>query len=285
MEMWDEAVLPAFADALETLGFDTMWLSDIPMGSQVDPIVGLAFAASRTTRLKLGANIVPIGRNPMLLAKELAQLDQLSNGRVLISLVPGLEQPMERQALGIGAANRGALLDEVIPLLRQWWAGETVDHRSERFHFPGVQVRPLPVQQPLEIWLGGVGPAALRRAGRFSDGWLGAMVTPEEAGDAVRTITQAALEADRSIDPEHFGLSIGYSRHEPDQRVMAGMQARRPDADIAQLLPIGDQQLREQLRQLVDNGVSKFVARPIVSGADWHDDLKWLADTVLPMQT
>ena len=149
-ELWDDEVLPDVVDALESLGFDTIWLSDIPMGAQVDPLVGLAFAAGRTTRLKLGANLVPIGRNPMLLAKGLAQLDRLSRGRVLLSLVPGLDQPGERQALGIGDANRGRLIDEIIPLLRGWWSGAVVDHHSERFSFTGIAVRPTSRQDPLE---------------------------------------------------------------------------------------------------------------------------------------
>lgn len=130
--------------ALESLGFDTIWLSDIPMGAPVDPLVGLAFAAGRTKRLKLGANLVPIGRNPMLLAKQLAQLDRLSSGRLLISLVPGLDQPGERGALGIGDAKRGRLIDDIIPLLRQWWSGAPVDHHENRYDFADVIVRPLP---------------------------------------------------------------------------------------------------------------------------------------------
>src|SRR3954471_14176975 len=165
-DMWGEDSLAQFIDALETHGFDTIWLSDIPMGSTVDPLIGLAFAAGRTRRLKLGANLVPLGRNPMLLAKELAQLDRLSNGRVLLSLVPGLDQPGEREALGIGDTPRGRFIDELIPLLRAWWAGETVEHHGEHFDVSAISVRPRPQQDPLEIWLGGVGPLALRRAGR-----------------------------------------------------------------------------------------------------------------------
>src|SRR5436305_10267624 len=196
----------AMFDGLEAHGFDTVWLSDIPLGAAVDPIVGLSFAASRTRRLKLGANVVPIGRNPMLLAKALAQLDQLSGGRVLLSLVPGVDQPGERQALGIGRANRGAYLDEVMPLLRQWWAGETVTHASERFgfDFDAVPVRPRPVQDPLELWLGGKGPQALARVGRLADGWLGAAVVPDEVPAAIGAIEKAAADAGRAIDPEHF---------------------------------------------------------------------------------
>ncbi len=295
IEMSDQAVLPEFVDALEQLGFDTIWLSDIPMGSQVDPLVGLAFAAGRTHRLKLGANLVPLGRNPMLLAKGLAQLDQLSNGRLLLSLVPGLDQPGERAALGIGAANRGRYLDEVIPLLRQWWNGEAVDYRSVRFHFPGIAVRPLPAQSPLEVWLGGVGPVALKRAGALSDGWLGAALTPPEAGEAVQQINASAAQAGRKIDEEHFGLSIPYARTTPDDHALAALRARRPDADLEQILPVGAQQLRELIGQLVDEGLSKFVVRPIASAGDsdetqlsgpaWRHELEWLAETVIDLQT
>src|SRR3954465_13820584 len=75
----------AFVDGLERRSFDGIWMSDVPMSPALDPISGLACAASRTPRLRLGANVLPIGRNPMLLAKELAQLDRLSDGRLLLS--------------------------------------------------------------------------------------------------------------------------------------------------------------------------------------------------------
>ncbi|MCU1391708.1 MAG: putative oxidoreductase [Ilumatobacteraceae bacterium] len=288
IETWDEPNLPAFVDALELLGFDTIWLSDIPMGAQVDPLIGLAFAAGRTQRLKLGANLVPLGRNPMLLAKELAQLDRLSNGRVLLSLVPGLDQPGERGALGIGDDPRGRLIDEIIPLLRQWWSGAAVDHHTDRHAFTDITVRPLPLQDPLEIWLGGVGPLALRRAGRLSDGWLGAAITPDESVTAVASIHAAAADSGREIDPEHFGLSIPYARVQPDASTFAAMRARRPDADVdvSQILPVGPVQLVALVSRLIDSGLSKFVIRPVGSDASsWREDLDHLAETVLHLQT
>ena len=285
MELWEHAELADVVDTLESLGFDTIWLSDIPMGAQLDPLIGLSLAAGRTSRLKLGANLVPLGRNPMLLAKELAQLDRLSGGRLLLSLVPGLDVPGEREALGVGEANRGRLLDEIIPLLRQWWSGAPVDHHSERFRFTGVSVRPTPQQDPLEIWLGGTGPQALRRAGRWSDGWLGAAVTPDEAGAAVLAIQDAAAEAGRTIDPEHFGLSIPCARTQPDDAALAGLRARRPDVDLAEILPVGADGLRELVGRLGERGLSKFVVRPIGTDRPWRDELAWLADTVLPLQT
>ena len=286
IETWDAPILPAFVDALERLGFDTIWLSDVPMAPTVDPLVGLALAAGRTTRLKLGANLVPIGRNPMLLAKQLAQLDRLSGGRLLLSLVPGLDQPGERASLGIGDTPRGRFLETVIPMLRAWWAGEAVEHHGDQYDFSGVSVLPVPSQNPLEIWLGGVGPLALRRAGRLSDGWLGAAVTPDEAGNAVASINQAAADAGRSIDPEHFGLSIPYARRAPSDETITAMRARRVDGRIDQILPVGPDALRDLIKAHVDQGLSKFVIRPVSADATgWLDDLEHLAETVLDLQT
>ena len=159
------------------------------------------------------------------------------------------------------------------------------DQHDARFDFSGVQVRPLPVQDPLEIWLGGIGPVALRRAGRLADGWLGAAVTPEEAGVAIAEINRAADEADRIIDPEHFGLSIPYTTIEPDPAIVAAFRARRPSGPVEQMFPVGAAQLRDLIGRLVEHGVSKFVVRLVGDRGAWRDDLQQLADTVLDLQT
>src|SRR5580698_9688054 len=86
----------SFADAIECSGFDGIWLSDVPLAPTLDPLLGLALVAGRTSRLRLGANVVPLGRNPFLLAKELAQLDRISNGRLLLSFVTGIGAPGDR---------------------------------------------------------------------------------------------------------------------------------------------------------------------------------------------
>ncbi|MGR8919586.1 MAG: LLM class flavin-dependent oxidoreductase, partial [Gammaproteobacteria bacterium] len=167
-----EAEFGAYLEACEALGFDTLWLSDIPLGALGDPLVSLAFAAGVTRRLKLGANVVPLGRNPLWLAKQLAQLDRLSGGRLLLSFVPGLGAPAERAALGCAGVNRGVALDEVTSLLRRFWAGEAVGATHGEFVFDAVEVAPRPLQAPLEIWFGGRSKAALERVARSGDGWL-----------------------------------------------------------------------------------------------------------------
>src|SRR6201996_8312025 len=184
----------AFADAIERSGFDGIWLSDLPVAPVLDPLLGLALIAGRTSRLRLGANVVPLGRNPFLLAKALAQLDRLSEGRLLLSFVPGLDRQGDSEVLGVGKRGRGAMLEEVLGLLRRWWAGDAVEYDSASWSFPGIQPVARPVQEPLEVWLGGRGPRALDRAGRIADGWLGAAVTPEEARAGREQIQQSAAD-------------------------------------------------------------------------------------------
>jgi probable F420-dependent oxidoreductase len=279
------ADLIAFAESLEGAGFDGLWLSDLPVAPVLDPLLGLALAAGRTSRLRLGANLVPLGRNPFLLAKELAQLDQISGGRLLLSFVTGLGQPGERHALGLDGARRGDVLEEVLHLLRTWWAGEPVDHRSERWTFEHLAPAARPVQEPLEVWLGGRGPQALDRVGRIADGWLGAQLTPVEAETARHQIQAAARRAGREVDPEHFGMSIPYARVTPEAELLASLAARRPDVDPLAFVPIGRTGLREFIEGYVEAGLSKFVVRPLTPVDSWEDEATWLADAILDLQT
>lgn len=274
-----------FTEALEASDFDGIWLSDLPVGPALDPLLALALAAGRTRRLRLGANVVPLGRNPFLLAKELAQLDQISSGRLLLSFVTGLGQPGEREALGLDGASRGAVLEETLDLVRAWWGGETVTHHSERWSFTALESPGRPVQDPLEVWLGGRGPKALDRVGRVADGWLGAQLTPAETGLARRRIVQAADRAGREVDPEHFGLSIAYTHGEPPAEVLRGIHARRGDIDPRELIPKGAQELRAFVSGCVESGLSKFVVRPAGPVASWDEEAGWLADAILALQT
>jgi probable F420-dependent oxidoreductase len=279
------ADIRAFAAALDDGGFDGIWLSDVPMAATLDPLLGLALTAGFTRRLRLGANVVPLGRNPFLLAKELAQLDQISGGRLLLSFVTGLGQPGERAALGVGNATRGTVLEEVLGLLRSWWAGESVDHHSHRWSFTDLALAVRPIQDPLEVWLGGRGPQALDRVGRVADGWLGAQLTPAEARIAREQIQASADRAGREIDPEHFGLSIAYARTDPSPKFLAGLATRRADIDPLSVVPVGRQGLRTFIHEYIEAGLSKFVVRPSAPVESWTDEAQWLADAILDLQT
>src|SRR5256885_14352320 len=219
---------PQVVDDLERLGFDSLWLPEHMLNGPFDPLVGLVYAAARTTRLKLGAYLIVPGRNPVRLARELANLDRLSGGRLLLIMVLGQPSPSELLAQHVAKAERGALLDEVIPLLRRLWSGDVVQHHGPRYPLHDAQLSPTPVQMPLEMWLGGQLPEALRRAGRLGDGWIPGLLTPTEAAAKRQRVEAAAAEAERTIDPEHFGVNLTYSRGPVPVAVGAHVSPPRP---------------------------------------------------------
>jgi probable F420-dependent oxidoreductase len=268
---------------LDELGFDSLWLSEVLTAPGVDPVVGLSWAGASNPRLKLGTTMLLPGRNVLRLAKQLASLDVLSQGRLLVTLVPGLTYSPEREAIGGDPKRRGAFIDEALPLLRSLWAGETVSYDGIAGSFRDVKLSPLPVQQPLEVWLGGTVPAALDRCGRLSDGWLPSLCTPEEAAAGRAVIDEAAARAGRSISSEHFGMSIGYAREPIDPGTARAMIARRPRS--VELTPVGLPALRERIERFVAVGFSKFVVRPLTAPVSWRAELDALAGAVGDLQT
>src|SRR6266700_7941737 len=154
----------AFCDAvqhMERFGFDSLWLSEVLTGAVVDPLAGLSYAAGVTRKLKLGSTMTVTARNPIRMAKELATIDRLSGGRLLLVFVPGLSDRFEDQALGVPVKERGAWIDEVLPLVRRLWSEDAVSHQGARLCYQGLSVHPRPVQDPLEVWLGGAARSAL----------------------------------------------------------------------------------------------------------------------------
>ena len=268
---------------LDELGFDSLWLSEVLTGPVLDPAVGLAWAAASNPRVKLGTTMLLPGRNVLRLAKQLASLDVLCRGRLLVTLVPGLTYAREREAIGVDPKRRGAVIDEALPLLRRLWAGETVSHEGAAGSFHDVRLSPLPVQQPLEVWLGGTVPAALERCGRLSDGWLPSLCTPEEAAAGRVVIEEAAAKAGRSISGEHFGVSIGYAREPIDPATARMMTARRPRA--LELTPVGLPALRQLIERFIGVGFSKFVVRAVAPPASWRAELEALSAAVGDLQT
>ena len=269
--------------SIDELGFDSLWLSEVLTGPVLDPAVGLAWAAASNPRVKLGTTMLLPGRNVLRLAKQLASLDVLCRGRLLVTLVPGLTYPPEREAIGVEPKQRGAVIDEALPLLRRLWAGETVSHEGATGTLQNVKLSPLPVQQPLEVWLGGNVPSALERCGRLSDGWLPSLCTPEEAAAGRVVIEEAAAKAGRSISGEHFGMSIGYASRPIDPATARVMAARRPRA--LELTPVGLPALRQLIERFLAVGFSKFVLRPVAPPVSWRAELDALAGAVGGLQT
>jgi probable F420-dependent oxidoreductase len=182
-------------------------------------------------------------------------------------------------------AERGALLEEVLPLLRRLWSGDVVHHDGPRYQLHNARLAPTPVQEPLEMWLGGQVPAALRRAGRLGDGWIPSLLTPGEAAEKRQRIEAAAAQAGRTIDPEHFGVNLTYSRGPLPVSVVEQLRRRRPDLDPADLVPQSRAALHARVDEWLGAGFSKFLLRPATPPTDWTVELEALAADILERQT
>jgi probable F420-dependent oxidoreductase len=257
----------AAVDLLEQEGVDSLWLPENVYSPSVEPFTGMAFALARTQKLKAGSGISVLpGRHPVLVAKQLTSLAGLAPARVLpvFGLQPAL--PAERPLFPVPAKQRAAVFDESLTLLRLLLTTENVTFHGEFFTVDGAQIGaqigPRPAK-PLDIWLGGSAPAGLRRVGRLADGWLGSLLTPAEAKDAIATINQAAADAGRAVDDDHFGLSLPVALDGAiPESITTSIRRRRPDTDPRRLVAQGWDGARSMIEQYVEAGLSKFVVRP-----------------------
>jgi probable F420-dependent oxidoreductase len=271
-------------DELERLGFDSLWLSERLTGDCPDPLVGMAYAFGRTKRLKVGMSVMVLpGRNPVVLAKALASLDRLSAGRLLPAFGLGVANAAEHQAFGVQRTERGAWFNEALPLMRRLWSEDHVDHDGPRFSLQDVTVRPRPVQDPLEVWLGGIAPLELKRVGRHADGWLPSFCTPDQVAEARLTIEKVAAEHGRQIDPEHFGALIPYTDGDVPAAMAEIVRARNPDAAVTDVVAT-KAGVADLIGRFCDRGFSKFVLIPVQEPTDWTVELEQLAAIVRPLE-
>jgi probable F420-dependent oxidoreductase len=278
------AEFTAAVDLLEQAGIDSLWLPELVYSSMVEPFTGMAFALSRTTRLKVGSGISVLpGRNPVLVAKQLASLAGLAPRRVLpvFGLQPA--QPAERALFPVPEGKRAAVFDESLRLIRLLLTSPTVSFEGEFFTVSGANVGELPAK-PLDIWLGGSAPGGLRRVGRLADGWLGSLLTPAEAGAAITIIQESAADAGREVEADHFGLSIPVALDGIPASQLASIRRRRPDADPAELIPAGWAAARALIEQHVEAGLSKFVVRPTATLPSFEAVIDDFVRELVPLQ-
>ena len=207
-EAWRPTVdeLATLVELVDDCGYNSLWVGDhlAFAVSILDPLLQLAQAAVVSPRLTLGTNVylLPL-RHPGPVAKQVASLDHLCEGRLIFGVGVGGEFPKEFAVAGVALNERGARLSAAIPLLRQLWSGEPVSYAGKYFgEFSEVAMQP-PARQPggPPIWCGGRADAALARTGRLADGWISYVVTPEQYRAALTKIEAAA--ENRTV--ERFG--------------------------------------------------------------------------------
>jgi probable F420-dependent oxidoreductase len=249
-------------ELLEELGYDSLWLSDTATQAGAAPLPMLAAAAARTRRLKLGTSVLVVpARNPMLLAKELATIDLISQGRIFPAFGIGQALPAELAALGIAREERGARLEECVTIVRELWRGEPVSYHGRFTSLDNVTLSPRPTRPRLDLWLGGSTPAAVRRVARLADGWLGSAVCPDTFAGLVDVIRAEAAEAGRTVPEDHFGTVLFVAASEAEA---ASLRASRREA--GRKLPavgVGTDGTRSLLHQFREAGATKFVIYPL----------------------
>src|SRR5438874_6916482 len=200
-------------DLCERTEIDSVWFSDrlsspLPI---LEPMTTMAAVAARTRRLKFGPSVlIAPFRSPVLAARQLAMLDDLSGGRVLPAVGIGVEQEREFRAAGVPFKERGRRTDEAIGIMRRCWAEDEVTYDGEFWKLERVTVLPKPVQQPMPLWIGGNSDAAMRRAGRLGDGWIPSFTTPAEFRVGVEKTCAYAALARREVPGDHFGVLVNF---------------------------------------------------------------------------
>lgn len=274
----------AIVDACEQQRWDSIWFSERIGGGLLDPMAAMAAVAGRTDRLKFGPSVQVLpGRNPVLLAKELASIDVLSRGRLVAAFGLGSDVPGEHEIFGVERRERAGRTDEATLLIKRLWTEDEVTHEGRYYSVRDLTLGPRPVQQPRpDIWFGGHSDAACRRVGRVGDGWLPSFIAPAEY-KAKADIVRATAEAnDREVEEEHYGALVPYMASEEGAETVLDLVARRrPEVDPREVIAVGgDDVLRERLESFIDVGASKFVILPVLPPADWVEELARLRATV-----
>jgi probable F420-dependent oxidoreductase len=287
-ETTDSKTLGDLAENMERFRFDSLWFSERVSGSALDPVVAMSWIAARTEKLKFGPSVMVVpGRNPVLLAKSLASLDLISNGRVLPAFGLGAVNLGEHQAFGVNREDRSSWFNEALPLMRRLWEEDRVTHHGDRFSIENVRVLPKPIQKPLDIWLGGIAPSELRRAGRLGDGWLPSFCTAQDVATGIPVIDTHSKEAERPlIDREHFGALIIYtSDGRMPEPILKAVKARRPEISAKEIVVQGRKGLESRLKEFIDAGASKFVLVPYTEPKNWLGELESIADSTFHLVT
>ena len=203
--------LVELARKAEAVGFDSVQVGDhIQWHAPIlEATVLMATFAVVTERLRIASSVIILPlRDPVLLAKTVASLDVLSGGRMIFGVGVGGDNPLEYAAMRIPLSERGSRANESLEIIKGLWANERFSYAGRHFAIRDVAIAPRPVQSSIPIWVGGGSEAALRRAARYGDGWIGAFASPRKFGRLSADLRRFLGEAGRSADGFTFGMYL-----------------------------------------------------------------------------
>jgi probable F420-dependent oxidoreductase len=288
----DIPLLHAYLMRAEALGYESAWVQEQIVGTVpiLEPVALLTYAAALTRTLRLGTSVMlTVLRNPIQLSKSLTSLDLLSQGRLTVGVGLGNQRP-EDAAFGIPLERRVRRFVEGIEVMKALWTQPTVNLVGEFWRLDGISQEPKPVQQPHPpLWFGAREPAALRRAVRLGNGWMGAGTSSAADFKAQAQTIRGFLDAAQR-DPATFTISkrvylaIDANKARAEERLRAWFGVRYRNADMASRVTVcgGVPEVLDRLAEIVSNGAEHLLLNPPF---DEMEHLELLAKEVVPHLT
>lgn len=276
-EIPNAEALVQYGVRMEELGFDSIWVWDhILLGVDphfpiIDSLTLLTAIAARTKKIKLSTGILVLPlRNPVVLAKQLSSIDQLSNGRLLMAMAAGWYK-REFDAVGVAYEERGKLMDENLEILKRFWTEDVVSGDWTHHKIPAGVMFPKPVQSPCPLLIGGYADRVLKRAAVDGDGWLTYFYKPEAFVESWAKVCNYASESDKDpatlMNGNQLPIMVGESRAAVEETMMKWLNV---DFDIAQgskstmdsAIMGNVDECVAQLKEHIDVGVQKLIFVP-----------------------
>ena len=252
-------------DRMTEAGIDHVMVGDHVMfhgGVGNDGLTDAASVVTATDELDVYLAVyLMVLRHPLLVARQILTVAQLAPGRLALGLGIGGDDRREVIACGVDPRTRGRRMDESLGLVRRLLEGETVTHDGEFFSLDSATLHPVP-EQPIPLVVGGRSDAALRRAGRLGDGWLGIWNSPSRCAEAIRTVEEHGAAAGRDLDWQHgmtFWCGFGTNRGQARARVAPAMEGlyRTPFDNFERYVPHGTpQEVAEFVAPFIDAGAT-----------------------------
>ena len=280
----------------EGLGYDSFWTTDFALGPTPDPMAVLAAASQRTERILLATAVMVLPyRHPVALAKTVATIDVLSNGRLVLGLGVGSNKK-EFDAMGLDIHQRGRMADEKLALLRRLLSEKRVTYRGEFHEVEDIGVGPKSVQRPHPpIWLGplwkdGLVEATVRRTGRLGDGFIPSSVPASQYAAEREKVRAYAEQAGRDPDAIEFGTVLWFCLDDDRERAWRILEAEsdrwrsdRPTIRGQANVSGHAEDCVAAIQEYVDAGVTHFVMYAAVPPSRTMLQYEQFAREVLPL--
>lgn len=234
----------------EALGYHSLWLNefletdpgvagrfDAPP-NYYDPLVTIGYLAALTRRIRfVTSTIVLPQHHPILLNRQMATLDVLSGGRITLGIGLGGSLDDYRRSRGdLGAYNRGEMMDEFVQALRELWTERKASFSGRFAKFADIEIFPKPVQRPLPIFMAGKADEALRRIGRFGQGWIESTFLPDHMRAAIEKLHGYVREARGEDAPVEIARQFYVSIAGSEDAAQANLKASLPNMKPGQTL-------------------------------------------------